>query len=257
MNNLAMLYSAEGRYDKAEPLFQQALEINRSTLGENHPAYANTMNNIGLLYYTTGNYAKAEPLFQQALEINRSTLGENHLAYANTMNNIAILKVTTDRANEGLKIMKQLNSLHAKMISQALSIPSEYSRLTYLQMLRSYFSIFLSLIVSHYPSSQLEIGDAFDLALKHKALREEALAIGRGKDLGIKYPQLKPKLQELNTLQIQIDKLALGKLQEPSTLQIQIDKLSVEGPILEAEEISSQERRLQELTNKKKHWKQS
>lgn len=37
LNNLAGLYSSQGRYSQAEPLYQQALEICERCLGVNHP----------------------------------------------------------------------------------------------------------------------------------------------------------------------------------------------------------------------------
>ncbi len=40
LNNLAMLYSSQGRYEEAEPLYTQALAICDRALGANHP---NTM----------------------------------------------------------------------------------------------------------------------------------------------------------------------------------------------------------------------
>ena len=37
MNNLALLYQAQGRYGDAEPLYAEALGIARQRLGESHP----------------------------------------------------------------------------------------------------------------------------------------------------------------------------------------------------------------------------
>ena len=54
LNNLAGLYQAMGDYAKAEPLFRQALEINKRALGENHPDYATSLNNLAALYQAHG-----------------------------------------------------------------------------------------------------------------------------------------------------------------------------------------------------------
>jgi CHAT domain-containing protein len=58
-----------GEYAQAEPLYQQALQIRKATLGENHPDYAKSLNNLAVLYQNMGKYAQAEPLLQQAQDI--------------------------------------------------------------------------------------------------------------------------------------------------------------------------------------------
>ncbi len=37
LNNLAMLYQDQGKYEQAEPLLQQALAMRQRVLGEEHP----------------------------------------------------------------------------------------------------------------------------------------------------------------------------------------------------------------------------
>ena len=52
-------YDAQGDYACAsEPLYRQALEIERKTLGENHPIYATQLNNLALLYLAQHDYAR-------------------------------------------------------------------------------------------------------------------------------------------------------------------------------------------------------
>ena len=80
-----------GAYDRAEPLYRQALEIRKKALGEGHPDYATSLNNLALLYYAMGAYDRAEPLFRQALEIRKKALGEGHPDYAISLNNLAAL----------------------------------------------------------------------------------------------------------------------------------------------------------------------
>ena len=71
--NLATLLAATGRYDEAEPLFRQALEIDRKTLGERHPLYATRLNNLASLLKDTGRHEEAESFYRQALEISRDS----------------------------------------------------------------------------------------------------------------------------------------------------------------------------------------
>ena len=46
-----MLYHAQGRYAKAEPLYQRALAIREKALGPEHPDVATSLNNLAALYH--------------------------------------------------------------------------------------------------------------------------------------------------------------------------------------------------------------
>ena len=50
MNNLALLYSGQRNYIKAEPLYLRALAIREKVLGKEHPDVANRLNSLALLY---------------------------------------------------------------------------------------------------------------------------------------------------------------------------------------------------------------
>ncbi len=99
-NNLAELYRTQGRYEKAEPYYDKALEIRRRVLGEDHPSTATSYNNLALLYKTQGRYEEAEPYYEKALEIRRSILGENHPNTAGSYNNLALLYDAQGRYEE-------------------------------------------------------------------------------------------------------------------------------------------------------------
>jgi tetratricopeptide (TPR) repeat protein len=58
LNNLAELYQVMGDYAKAEPLFQQALEIYKKVLGPDDPDTATIVNNLAGLYQNIGNEAR-------------------------------------------------------------------------------------------------------------------------------------------------------------------------------------------------------
>jgi tetratricopeptide (TPR) repeat protein len=91
LNNLALLYSNMGSYEKALPLYQRALDIRENVLGPEHPSVATTLNNLALLYSNMGSYEKALPLYQRALDIRENVLGPEHPSVATTLNNLALL----------------------------------------------------------------------------------------------------------------------------------------------------------------------
>ncbi|MGD1909623.1 MAG: tetratricopeptide repeat protein [Rivularia sp. (in: cyanobacteria)] len=49
LNNLAYLYKNQGRYEEAEALYIQALELTKQLQGVNHPDTASSLSNLALL----------------------------------------------------------------------------------------------------------------------------------------------------------------------------------------------------------------
>jgi tetratricopeptide (TPR) repeat protein len=78
LNNLALLYRSQGKYEEAKPLFRSALEKRKRLLGEEHPDVAKSQWSLGALYQNQGRYSEAEALYRQALIIAQSKLGSNH-----------------------------------------------------------------------------------------------------------------------------------------------------------------------------------
>ena len=78
LNTLALELQAQGKYDEAEPLYREALEVSRETLGSRHPNTLNSISNLGVLLKAKGDLAAAEPLYREALKGRRETLGSRH-----------------------------------------------------------------------------------------------------------------------------------------------------------------------------------
>ena len=93
------LYQA-GRYGEAAPLYQRALAIYETALGNDHPDTANSLNNLALTYQFQGRYGEAEPLYQRALAIRETVLGNDHPDTANSLNNLAFLYQSQGRYGE-------------------------------------------------------------------------------------------------------------------------------------------------------------
>ena len=62
LNQTGYFLDEQGRYSEAEPLYIQALEINRCLLAEEHPSIATNLNNLALLYCSQGRYSEAAPI---------------------------------------------------------------------------------------------------------------------------------------------------------------------------------------------------
>jgi tetratricopeptide (TPR) repeat protein len=91
LNNLAVLYQAQGQYAKAETLHQRALAIRKNDPDPERSEVATSLNGLAELYRAQGQYAKAEPLYQNALAIWEKALGPEHPNVAESLNNLAEL----------------------------------------------------------------------------------------------------------------------------------------------------------------------
>ena len=65
-------------YAQARPLFEEALAIRRSALGQAHPDVGTTLHNLGDVAMGVGDFPTASQLFRQALDIRRRSLGPTH-----------------------------------------------------------------------------------------------------------------------------------------------------------------------------------
>jgi tetratricopeptide (TPR) repeat protein len=97
LNNLAFLYSSEGLYGNAEPLYVHALAIRLKALDSVHSQTTNLndlvelLNNLASLYIVQGLYGKAEPVCIDAVAFARKALGPEHPKTLASLNNLATL----------------------------------------------------------------------------------------------------------------------------------------------------------------------
>ena len=88
-DNLAGIRFAQGAYEEAKVLNEQALAIREATLGPEHPALAYAFNNLANVHTAMGAHADARRLHERARSIWELSLGPGHPLVATSLSNLA------------------------------------------------------------------------------------------------------------------------------------------------------------------------
>ncbi|ACK65282.1 TPR repeat-containing protein [Rippkaea orientalis PCC 8801] len=214
LTNLAGLYSFQGRYKEAEPLYQQVLSMTQKLLGIEHPDVATSLNNLAGLYESQGRYEAAEPLYQQALSLYQKLLGSEHPSVATSLNNLAYLYQSQGRYKEAEPLYQQALSLYQKLLGSehpdvATSL-NNLARLYYFQgryeeaepLYQQALSMTQKLLGSEHPSvasSLNNLAGLYESQGRYKEaepLYQQALSI-KQKLLGSEHPSVATSLNNL------------------------------------------------------------
>ncbi|XP_070579554.1 TPR repeat-containing protein DDB_G0287407-like [Ptychodera flava] len=103
MNKLACTYVDTEKFEKAEPLHKEVLEIKQDKLAESKSYIATSVHGLGVLYLKQRRYQEAEEYFTKALELHRAELPENHALIADTLNNIASVYIDINDSSQNEK----------------------------------------------------------------------------------------------------------------------------------------------------------
>ena len=86
-----MLLVQMGKLEEARPLYEEALQAFRETLGDRHPNTLGSISNMGVLLKKMGKLEKAKPLYEEALQGERETLGDRHPETLTSIGNMGAL----------------------------------------------------------------------------------------------------------------------------------------------------------------------
>ena len=109
--HLASLKLDHNHLAEAEALFQKALAIAQSSLGEEHAETAQIANNLAAVYFSHGNYPRAHEMFERTLAIREKILPPNHPSVAQAYNNIAAVCSRLSRLDDAEKFYNQALSI--------------------------------------------------------------------------------------------------------------------------------------------------
>jgi tetratricopeptide (TPR) repeat protein len=119
LNNLGLSLKEAGDYKAAEPLFQQALEMDEKKYGSNHPNITRDLNSLAELLKEKGDYRalnSAELLLRKALSIDKEISGENHTDAARDMNNLAQVLRTKGDYRNAEPLFRQALKIHTQAL---------------------------------------------------------------------------------------------------------------------------------------------
>jgi CHAT domain-containing protein/Tfp pilus assembly protein PilF len=106
-NMLAKIYIDQGRLVDAEPLFKEALEINKRVYKTDHSEISSSLNNLAYLYYYQGRYSDAERIWLESLEMDRRIYKGDNLSISFVLNNLGNLYKDQKRYLESEIVFKE------------------------------------------------------------------------------------------------------------------------------------------------------
>ena len=116
LNNLALVYEAQGKYAEAEGLFSRALAIKEKALGADHPDMAIALNHLALVYYDEAKYAAAEGLYKRALAIKEKAFGAGPPQVAASLNNLALVYEAQGKYADAEGLYKRVLAIYEKAL---------------------------------------------------------------------------------------------------------------------------------------------
>lgn len=113
---LAYTYVLSGQYQKAGPLYREAMTVLARELGADHPEIAASWYQIGELQETLGEYDKAVSLYKKSLAILEQKRGEEHPILANILSKLAALCMELEMEKEAVPLYERLVRIREKAL---------------------------------------------------------------------------------------------------------------------------------------------
>jgi tetratricopeptide (TPR) repeat protein len=112
LNNLAIVYLNQGKFDEAESLLQQAFAVNKRNFGFDPSSVATIFINLTTAYRRQAKYTEAEQLLLWILPLQEQLLGAEHPARATILNNLSVVYLEQNKQHVNVESFLQ----HALMI---------------------------------------------------------------------------------------------------------------------------------------------
>src|SRR5208337_1228648 len=116
MDVMGTVYERLGLYGRAQPLYQQAVDIQRRLLGPENPVTLRTSSNLGWILQRNNHLPESEKLLRQILDLQRRVLGPERLDTLVTVNNLAGTLEVEHRASEAEKLYREALEIERRVL---------------------------------------------------------------------------------------------------------------------------------------------
>ena len=116
MNGLAGVLHAQGKWQEAENLHREALEIRLRVFGEEHAQTLVTMNNLGMVLSSQGRLQEAEEMYRKASRGMGQVLGKEHQNTLSSMNNLGCVLGHQHRWHEAEEVHRQVLEVRRRVL---------------------------------------------------------------------------------------------------------------------------------------------
>ncbi|CAF1073634.1 unnamed protein product [Adineta steineri] len=169
-NQLGIVHSDQGDYEKAIWYGEQGLAIDQQTLPSNHPSLATPYNNISIAYAQLGEYSKALSFHEKALEIRQKTLPSNHHLLVTSYNNIGTVYDNMGEYSKALSFYEKaleifqitLPSNHPYLATSNSNIGGVYERMGEYSKALSFYEKALEIEQKALPSNHPDLATLYN-----------------------------------------------------------------------------------------------
>lgn len=117
-NELARVYFKQGerRYNEANRLLRETLEICRRIISQDQPLILDVMSNLALVCKEQKKYDEARNLYEEVVEIRKDTIGEEHEDTLNSMNGLAGLYSHMGRLDDAARLHEVVLEIRRRVL---------------------------------------------------------------------------------------------------------------------------------------------
>jgi tetratricopeptide (TPR) repeat protein len=116
MSALAHCHREHGKFDQAEVLEVQVMEMRKRMLGEEHPDTLYSMAELAVTFWSQGRWKEAEELAVQVMETRKRVQGEEHPETLTSMHNLALTYSDQGRWQEAEELGMQVMETSSRVL---------------------------------------------------------------------------------------------------------------------------------------------